>query len=74
MDLVRSNLRALEHRLQHHNNICFEHSDAEDEDEELRGGAHPLAEEEEESEDELLLTTRSTKALAVDIEQFKQKL
>nr|VWP01580.1 Uncharacterized protein [Ganoderma boninense] len=54
--------------------ICFQHSDAEEEDGKLKGGAHPLAEEEEESEDELLLTTKSTKALAVDIEQFKQKL
>ena len=71
---IDDNFDNVEHNQEIAEDICFEHSDAEDEDEELRGGAHPLAEEEEESEDELLLTTRSTKALAVDIEQFKQKL
>ena len=44
-----------------------------EEDQKLKGGAHPLAEEEEEeSENELLLMTKSNMTLAVDIETFKQ--
>ncbi len=54
-------------------NFEDEEDKEQEQEQELKGGAHLLAEEEEEeSEDELLLTTKSNKALKIDIEQFKQ--